>query len=80
MSLGLPFEREFFAQGKVRIAFPHQDAAQIGMVVETQTHHVVDLALVPVGGRPDVGDGVDGRIFFARRAASAADELDMVIE
>src|SRR3954451_15821048 len=33
----------------------HQDPAPIGMAGEVDAEHVVDLALEPVGGRPDAG-------------------------
>src|SRR5687768_14883620 len=49
-------EREVFAQ---RVSFPvvgHQDAAQVGVAVEADAEHVVDLALGPVRGGPDVRD------------------------
>ena len=42
-----------------RVALPggrHQDAAQVRVAVEADAEHVPDLALVPVGGRPDAGD------------------------
>ena len=51
---GQTFEREFFSQRKERIAVPHQDAAQIRMTVKLDPHHVVDLPLVPIRGRPNV--------------------------
>src|ERR1035437_3000623 len=41
---------------------PEQDAAQVGVPLEADAHHVPGLALVPVGGRPDVGDRGYGRI------------------
>src|SRR5580765_5135710 len=41
-------ERKIFAQRKIRIAFPHQDAAQVGVTAKANTHHVVDFALVPI--------------------------------
>ena len=59
MSLGYTFERKFFPQREERIAFPHQNSPQIGMAFETKAHHVVNLALVPVRRRPDIGNGVD---------------------
>ena len=34
-----------------------QDAAQVRVAGEDDAEHVPDLALVPVGRRPDVGDG-----------------------
>ena len=34
------------------------------MVIEPQSHHVVDLALMPVRRRPDIRDGIDGGIVF----------------
>src|SRR5664280_2577498 len=36
-----------------------QDAAQVGMPEVLDPDHVPGLALVPVGGRPDAGHGVD---------------------
>src|SRR4029077_14171905 len=53
------FEREFFSKRKEWITVPHQDTAQIGMTVKLDSHHVVNLALMPVRGRPDVGNGID---------------------
>src|SRR5881409_2777741 len=50
-------ERRILAQ---RPAFPglgQQDARQIGMALEGDAIEVVRLALVPVGGRPDTGNG-----------------------
>src|SRR4051812_13473182 len=49
-------QRKVFAQGKVRVAVPHEDAAQIRMPAKADAHHVVDLALVPIGGFPNTGD------------------------
>ena len=40
-----------------RMPFPvvfHQDPAEVRVAVEGDAHHVVGLALVPVGGRPDL--------------------------
>src|SRR2546421_10134503 len=31
---------------------------------ELDSHHVVDLALVPIRGRPDIGDGRNGAFIF----------------
>src|SRR5690606_8873266 len=36
---------------------PHQDAAQVRMPFEADTHQVPGLALMEVGGRPNVDDG-----------------------
>ncbi|MEY5015998.1 MAG: hypothetical protein RIS92_2356 [Verrucomicrobiota bacterium] len=33
------------------------------MIIESDSEHVVGLALVPVCGCPDVADGVEGRVF-----------------
>ena len=38
---------------------PHQDPAQVRVVLEPDAVHVVDLALAPFRARPDVGDGID---------------------
>ena len=50
-------QRKILAQRKIRIAFPHQNPAQIGMPAKANAHHVVNLALMPIGRAPDVGDG-----------------------
>src|SRR6266404_3008073 len=34
------------------------------MAVEFDSHHVVNLALVPIGGRPDIGNSVNRQIIF----------------
>ena len=56
-------ERMLLAQ---RVPFPvlgHEDAAQVPMSGKTDAVHVVHLALVPGGGRPDSGNGGDLRVF-----------------
>src|SRR5713226_6094116 len=43
-----------------RMAFPvlrHEDAPQVGVAFEPHAEQVKDFALVPVGSRPDRGDG-----------------------
>ena len=55
---GTPREREIFAEGKERIALPHEDAAMIFEPIELDPHHVVDLPLMPSCRRPDFGNGV----------------------
>ena len=50
-------QRKIFPQRKIRIALPHQNPPQIGMPAKANAHHVVDLALVPIGRAPDAGDG-----------------------
>ena len=52
-SVGLPASGKSLRSGMIRIAFPHQDAAQVRMAPEPDAHHVVDLALVPIGRAPD---------------------------
>src|SRR5690242_11480424 len=47
-----------------RVADPvvgHQDAGQVGVADELDAEHVERLALVPVGGRKKVADGIDAR-------------------
>ena len=44
---------EVFAERVVGVAFPHQDAGQLGMPGEPDAHHVVDFALLEVGPAPD---------------------------
>ena len=54
-----PFQWKVFPERVIWIPFPHQDPAKIRMAGETNTHHVVNFALVPVGGGPERGDGWD---------------------
>src|SRR2546430_9579358 len=35
-------EWEILAQRKIRIALPHEDAAQVGVASETDAHHVIN--------------------------------------
>ena len=42
-----------------RVAIPHENAAEIGVILEANAHHVVDLALVPICGGPKIRDGCD---------------------
>ena len=56
---GFTFQRKVFAERKERIAVPHENPAQIGMIGETDPHHVKDLAFVPIGGFPQMRDGGD---------------------
>src|SRR5688572_32994373 len=51
---GLARQREILAERKVRIAFPHQNAAQIRMPLKADAHHVENLALMPVRRGPEV--------------------------
>src|SRR5256886_15972604 len=53
----LTAERKILAQRKIRIAFPHQNSPQVRMSTKANAHHVVNLALVPIGGLPDRSDG-----------------------
>src|SRR3954469_8455351 len=64
----------------------HQDPAPIGMAGEIDAEHVVDLALEPVGGRPDAGDGghggvlagadLDPHTMAVARRVEAVDEIE----
>src|SRR6478735_5025104 len=47
--------RLFPRLAQLQPVFGHQNAASIGMTGEVDAEHVVDLALEPVGGRPDGG-------------------------
>src|SRR5664280_904405 len=51
-----------FAQRMADPVVGEQDTTQVGMTLEADAHHVPGLALVPAGGRPDVGDRGGGRI------------------
>src|SRR5690606_37731658 len=49
----------------LRVALPvvrHQNSGQPGVAVEDDAEHVVDLPLLPVGGRVDLGDAGQVRI------------------
>ena len=54
------------AQGVALPGIGHEDAAQVGVAGEADAEHVVDLPLVPVGGRPDAGDRGRLRFLFAQ--------------
>ena len=58
-------EREILAQREIRIAFPHQNPAQIRMTAEPDAHHVVDFAFMPVGRAPHSDDGRQLGFFLA---------------
>ena len=62
---GQAFEGEILAQRVIGIAVPHEDAAQIGMLVELDAHHVEDFALVPIGALINRYERINGRIIFA---------------
>jgi hypothetical protein len=49
-------EREVLSERIIRISLPHQDPAKVRMTGETDSHHVVHFALVPIGSGPEVGD------------------------
>ena len=55
----LAADREVAALRVALVVLGHEDAAQVGMPVEHDAEHVVDLALLVVGAGPDVDDGVD---------------------
>jgi hypothetical protein len=48
ISVGRPASGKFLAQREIRIALPHQDAAEVGMAGETDAHHVPHLAFMPI--------------------------------
>src|SRR5882672_9867332 len=48
-----PRQRKILSQRKMRVAVPHQNAAQVGMAAKTNAHHVVNLAPVPIRPGPD---------------------------
>jgi hypothetical protein len=58
---GFTGEGEVFSQREEGVAFPHEDAAEIGVTGKFDAHHVPDFTLMPIGGRPDVAHG---RHFF----------------
>ena len=58
-------KREILPQRKIRIAFPHQNPAQIGMAAKPDAHHVVDFALVPIRRAPHADDGRQFGFFLA---------------
>ena len=67
-----PAQRVVLAE---RIAFPvvrHLDAPQIGMAVEADAVEVEDLALGPVGARPQIGDASERRPRSRRRRTARA--------
>src|SRR4030095_6317317 len=51
-------EREIFSQREERITVPHQNTTEVWVTVEFDSHHVVNLPLVPIRGWPNVGNGV----------------------
>ena len=57
---GQALQGKIFLERMVGIAVPHEDAAQIGMAVKLDSHHVEDFALVPVGALENRQDGIDG--------------------
>lgn len=61
---GATGEGEVFAEGEEGVAFPHEDAAEIGVVTENDSEHVESFALVPVGGWPNGDYGGNGKVVF----------------
>ena len=61
-------EREILPQWMKWVPFPHENSAQIRVPGKLDPHHVVNLALVPIGGRPKVGDAGDFFVFTERAA------------
>jgi hypothetical protein len=68
---GFAGEGEIFPEREVRIAFPHEDAAEVGVVTEADAHHVVDFAFVPVGSPPHCGKGGHFAFFFGNLGIEA---------
>ena len=58
-------QRKVLPQWKVGIAFPHQDPAQVRVATETESHHVVNLALMPIRRPPYAGDRRQFALFLA---------------
>ena len=46
-------EWKIFAQREIRVALPHEDAAQVRMALKADAEHIPDFALMPVGRAPD---------------------------
>src|SRR4051812_19005421 len=55
----IPVDRVVLAQRVTVPVVGHQDAARIGMIPELDAEHVEGLPLVPIGGPPHAGDGID---------------------
>ena len=61
---GATGEGKVFAEGEEGVAFPHEDAAEIGVVTENDSEHVEGFAFVPIGGWPNGDHGGDGKVVF----------------
>lgn len=60
---GAPGKGEVFPEGEEWVAFPHEDALEIWVICEGDTHHIPDFALVPICGFPEMDGGGDGFLF-----------------
>src|SRR5438105_2879958 len=67
--------QERFAERMTGEALLEEDPAQIGMIVELDTEHVVGLALAPVRGRPYAGER--GDVWIELRAGRAEHHEDL---
>src|SRR5262245_65237350 len=65
---GSGLQRKVFAQGVPLEIVGHQDAPQVGVVLEADADQVEGLALVPVGAAPDGRDAGDLPFFAEARA------------
>ena len=63
----LALEWEVLSKRMVGIAVPHENAAQVGVIRKLDAHHVINLALVPIGSWPDIRNCGDGAIVLADR-------------
>ncbi len=69
------FQRHFvvFAERVADPVFGAEDAAEVRVADEVHAEEVEDLALVPVGGAPDVADGGHfGQLAWPGRSSSGA--------
>jgi hypothetical protein len=57
----LAAHREVAPLGEAFIVLGHEDPAQVGVAIEDDAEHVVELPLLVVGGRPVGGDRLDVR-------------------
>src|ERR687896_1038698 len=62
---GLAAHREVAPLREARVVLGHQDAAHVGVALEDHAEHVVDLALLVVGGGEQVDDRGQPRIVRA---------------
>src|SRR5918999_2620633 len=62
---GLASHREVAPLGEALVVLRHQDPAQVGMALEDHPEHVVDLALLEVGGGEQVDHARQARLIRA---------------